>query len=233
MTTLNMPTQIPSSSAALLIEPDPDLAGTFRELMTLAYHSSVTLDAVASLHDGLMYLQTHHVPVILMNLSLPEHAGREAVERVRQAAGSSAIIGFQRTPDAAMLSHAIRAGAHEILPVTPPSAETLRLSITSALLRATRPLTSTEPLPSSDAPPASSVSIRKAAHDLNNCLTSINGFADILLARLPADDPSHRFAEQIKLACARAENVIKQLPRTADPPSASPQSQPTDSARAA
>jgi len=223
---VNMST--PASSAALLIEPDPDLAKTFRELMAVAYHASITLDVASSLHEGLTYLRTHHVPLILMNLSLSNHSGREAVTQVRQAADSSAIIGFHRTTDITLLSDAIRAGAHEVLPLIPPSAETLRLSITSALIRATRPLTDTPPAPSDGANPTSNAPLTKIAHDLNNCLTSINGFADILLARLSAEDPSQYCAEQIKLACTRAEHVIKQLPRMTNPAVSSPRSAPVN-----
>ena len=228
-----MPSQVSSSSAALLIEPDPEVALLFQELIACAYHSSVTLDVVPSLQEGLRYLEAHHVPLILMNLSLPNNAGREAVERVRQAAGSSAIIGFHRSTDTRILSDAIRAGAHEVLPVVPPSAETLRLSITSALIRATHPLNPAGSAPSSTACPTRSLPLEKIAHDLNNCLTSINGFADILLARLAAEDPSQHCAEQIKVACTRAESLIKQLPRTTHTPSAPQLSNPIDDAPAA
>lgn len=208
-----MSTELSSSSAALLIESDPDLTQVFRELIVLAYRSSVALDVVFSLEEGLTYLQSHHVPVILIDLSLSDNAGRHAVERVRETAASSAIIGFHRTTDTTRLSDAIRAGAHEVLPVIPPSAETLRLSITNALIRAACPQTVTEPVPSADAHQTLSLPLAKVAHDLNNCLTSINGFADILLARLSAEDPSQYCAEQIKLACTRAESLIKQLPQ--------------------
>ncbi|MFO0699225.1 MAG: hypothetical protein U0236_08355 [Nitrospira sp.] len=228
-----MPTQVPSSSAALLIEPDPDLVRAFQELIALAYHSSITLDVVSSLQEGLTYLQTRHMPLILMNLALPDNAGRAAVELVRQTAKSSALIGFHRTTDTAMLSDAIRAGAHEVLPIIPPSAETLRLSITSALIRATRPLTTTESISATGSPPPSSISLAKVAHDLNNCLTSINGFSDILLARLSAEDPSRHCAAQIKQACARARNVIQQLPRMTSACSPPQPSEPVNNAPAA
>lgn len=233
MTILNMPTRCSSSSAVLLIEPDPDLAITFRELIASAYHPSVTLDVMASLYDGLTYLRAHRVPLILMNLALPDNINRKAVEQVRQTASASALIGYHRTTDATILSDAIRAGAHEVLPVVPPSAETLRLSITSALIKATRPLTTAEPAPLTTVSPTLTLPLTKVAHDLNNCLTSINGYADILLARLPAGDPSRYCAEQIKLACGRAENVIKQLPDTTNPPSAPHHSTPINNAPAA
>lgn len=227
-----MLTELSSSRAALLIEPDPDLARTFRELIGLAYHSSATLDVVFSLEEGLTYLGARHVPVILMDLSLPNNSGREAVERVRARATSSAIIGFHQTNDLTRLSDAIRAGAHEVLLIIPPSAETLRLSITSALIRAASPQTVTNPVPSTGALPTSSFPLAKVAHDLNNCLTSINGFADILLARLSAEDPSQYCAGQIKLACTRAAGLIKQLPQITNTDPAPQLSRPANNASA-
>lgn len=233
MTILNMPTECSSSSAVLLIEPDSDLALTFRELIARAYHSSVTIDVMSTLREGLTYIQTHRVPLILMNLALPDDTEGKAVEQVHQSASSSAVIGYHRTTDTTILSNAIRAGAHDVLPVVPPSAETLRMSITNALIRATGPQTATEPAPSTTAAPTLAAPLTKVVHDLNNCLTSINGYADILLARLSAGDPSQYCAEQIKLACGRAENVIKQLSTTTGPCSAPQRPTPINNAPAA
>lgn len=228
-----MAPQSPLSSVALLIEPDPDRALVFQELMASAYHASVTPDVVSSLDEGLAYLQTHHVPLIFINLSLPGQAGRQAVEQVRQVAPSSAVIGLHQTTDTTILAGAIRAGAHEVLSLIPLSAESLRLSVSTALIRASSPLTTIQPTLSTQANPTLSLSLAKVAHDLNNCLTSINGYADILLARLPEEDPSLGCAEQIKLACTRAESLIKQLPQTTSPSSVSQLPTSIDSAPAA
>ncbi|NJN36047.1 MAG: hypothetical protein HC794_02115 [Nitrospiraceae bacterium] len=46
---------------------------------------------------------------------------------------------------------------------------------------------------------------------MNNALTSINGFTDILLARLPAEEAPHRCAEQIKESCDRAAILVRDL----------------------
>jgi len=55
--------------------------------------------------------------------------------------------------------------------------------------------------------------VSKLTHDLNNALMSINGFTDILLACLPADESPHRCAEQIKDSCDRASLLTKDLAR--------------------
>ena len=49
------------------------------------------------------------------------------------------------------------------------------------------------------------------AHDFNNLLTVIDGRAQLMLNRLPAEDPSHRDARLIQDTTARATRLVKQL----------------------
>ncbi len=48
-------------------------------------------------------------------------------------------------------------------------------------------------------------------HDLNNMLTAIMGYADLMLLKLDADDPIRRNVEQVKKGGLRATNLIQQL----------------------
>jgi DNA-binding response OmpR family regulator len=199
------------STPTLLIEPDPTLALRFQELLTTDCCPVLDLGKASSFQEGLTYLRTHQVTLVLMNLVLPDATGRQAVHLLRQTANSSALIGFSRHPDTSLLLDAIRAGAHDVLLAIPPSAESLGLSIQSALIRANRTLRVEGPPPPVVSRPTAPMPLSKVAHDLNNSLTSIKGFADILLARLSAADPSRHCAEQIQHACAKAEVLIKQL----------------------
>lgn len=204
-----------NSTPALLIEPDPTRSLRFQELLTTECCPALDLGIAASFREGVSYLRAHQATVILMNLTLPDSSGQEAVGLLRQTARSSALIGFSWPPDTTVLLEAIRAGAHEVLFTMPPSAEALNLAIRCALIRATRPL----PSPTPASIPTSSMRLSKVAHDLNNSLTSIKGFADILLARLSAEDPSRHCVEQIHHGCAKAEILIKQLAATSLPSS--------------
>ncbi|MGH9747015.1 MAG: PAS domain S-box protein [Candidatus Acidiferrales bacterium] len=49
------------------------------------------------------------------------------------------------------------------------------------------------------------------AHDFNNLLMVIQGYGDLLVERLPSDDPLHRNAEQIQMAAQRASSLTRQL----------------------
>jgi two-component system, cell cycle sensor histidine kinase and response regulator CckA len=49
------------------------------------------------------------------------------------------------------------------------------------------------------------------AHDFNNLLMVIQGYADLMTERLPADDPLQRNAGQIQVAAQRATSLTRQL----------------------
>jgi two-component system cell cycle sensor histidine kinase/response regulator CckA len=49
------------------------------------------------------------------------------------------------------------------------------------------------------------------AHDFNNILTVINGYAEILEARFPADDPASKYVASILEASRRAASLTRQL----------------------
>ncbi|MBZ0287629.1 MAG: response regulator, partial [Anaerolineae bacterium] len=49
------------------------------------------------------------------------------------------------------------------------------------------------------------------AHDFNNLLTAINGYSDLLLARMPADAPWRGELNEIRKAGERAEGLTKHL----------------------
>lgn len=49
------------------------------------------------------------------------------------------------------------------------------------------------------------------AHDFNNMLTAINGYSDLLLAQIPADNPLRRNVEEIRKAGIRSAELTRQL----------------------
>lgn len=49
------------------------------------------------------------------------------------------------------------------------------------------------------------------AHDFNNILLSINGYTELLLQRLPPDDPGRRYAERVLQGGQRAKDLVAQI----------------------
>ncbi len=214
-----MSASVSNSISLLLIEPKKALVQRFQDVLAKSFSAAPTPQVVSSLQEGLNYLDNREVAVVLTDLVLPDSSGPDAVRILRRTAPSSAVVAFTESGDMALLLEAVQAGAHEAPPNVLLLPEELTLTIQSALIRVRSSKIHTETAQSHFPIAASPPSLPKLAHDLNNALTSINGFTDILLARLPADEAPHRCAEQIKDACDRASSLARDLASlSADPP---------------
>lgn len=197
-------------TSILLIEPNGGLALKLQEILSSHFQTALDLGIARSLREGMTYLCAHRVALVLMDLSLPDYKGLDAVRALRMTAPAGALIALSAAANETLLLDAIRAGAHEALFVATPSAQEFRLAIERAMVRAGQPElngTSTSPIRQAALPPA----LPKLVHDLNNAITSINGFADILLTRLPVEEPARTSAEQIRKAGARAAALVNAL----------------------
>lgn len=206
-----MPTSVSHSTSILVIEPNKTLALKFRDLLAASFPVIPGTTMVYSLQEGLNVLNSRAISVVLVDLELPDSTGAEAVRMLRTITPRNAVIAFTQSSRLEPLLEAVQAGAHELLLNVLPSPHELTLAIQTALIRASPSKSPTEILPSSSSTTPLPASLPKLAHDLNNALTTINGFSDILLARLPAEEASHRCAEQIKDACDRATGLARDL----------------------
>ena len=213
-----MSASLSHSISVLLIEPKKALAQRFQDILAKSFSAAPTPQVVSSLQEGVRHLGNREVAVVLTDLVLPDSTGPDAVRILRTAAPSSAVVAFTETGDMALLLEAVQAGAHETLPNLLLSSQEFTLEIQSALIRVNRSKIPTEASQPRFSIAVTPTSLPKLAHDLNNTLTSINGFTDILLTRLPAEEAPHRCAEQIKDACDRAAILVRDLASvSADP----------------
>ena len=206
-------------TSILLIEPNGGLASKLQELLIGYFHTALDLGTARSFREGMTHLCTHRVALVLMALTFPDYKGLDAVRAVRMTVPGTALIALGAVPNEMQLLDAIRAGAHEILSVATLSVQELRLTIERAMVRAEQPgMIARSMSPVQPAEP--SAALPKLVHDLNNAITSINGFADILLTRLPIDEPARTSAEQIRKAGTRATALVRALtPQPASSPS--------------
>ncbi|MGE0643479.1 MAG: response regulator [Nitrospira sp.] len=216
-----MRTLVPSPTSILLIEPKKSLALQFRDLFAMFVPTIPSPQVAYTLQEGSDFLSSCGVSLILLDLDLPDSTGPDAVRTLRVAAPQSAVIAFTESGSIDLRLEAIQAGAHELLHHIPPSPQELTLASQFALARVNSSTMPSGSTPSSFSFAYSPTSLQKLTHDLNNALTSINGFTDILLARLPEEEPPHRCAEQIKDACDRASLLSKELAGLSVDPSSS------------
>ncbi len=187
------------------------LAGTLDAWMHTHFAEPLNVASVTTVPDALDYLQSHRVDLILVD----EATARTELRTIHTASPTTAIIGLVMKMDTSLQLLMLRQGVHEVLCLLPSTdADHARTIERRAGL-----LKSDEPRPDIAAAPP------RLIHDLNNLLTSINGFADLLLAQLTPDHPARTGAEQIRLAGKRAATLLKA--QSAAHSSAAPPSSPT------
>lgn len=206
-----MPTTLSHSTSLLLIEPQETRAQHFRDVLATTLPQLPNVQVAHSLHEGLTIVRSHEISLVLIDMDLPDSPGPGAIRTVRATSPSSALVAFVETGKPEALLEAVHAGAHEILHDVLPSSETLVLAIRTALIRFQSRNTSEAVSSSSFHVQVPIPLLTKITHDLNNALTSINGFTDVLLARLPREEAPHRCAAQIKEASDRATSLVKEL----------------------
>ncbi len=198
------------SLSVLLIEPDGSLALKLQEILFGHFRASFDLATTRSLREGMAYLSTSRVAMILVDMVLPDFKGFDALRTLRLTAPSSALIAFNANNDEALLLEALSAGAHETVSIKSSSPSDWHSVLRRAMVRAGHQesasrLTSSTP------------SLTRLSHDLNNAITSINGFADLLLSRLPTNEPARASADQIRKAGTRAAALVKALATEPNP----------------
>lgn len=194
----------------LLIEPERGPAIKLQDLLLNLFHESLDLGVAHSLREGMTYLSSHRVPLILISLAVSDYKWLDAVRALRLTAPDSGLIAYGSILDETVRLNAIRAGAHEVLSIADISPAVFRLTIECAMIRASLPRIVARSAPP-EKPTALPPRMQELTHALNNAMTSINGFADMLLARLPPNDPARACAERIKLSGKRAADLVQEL----------------------
>lgn len=67
----------------LLIEPERDLALKMQDLLLNLFHESLDLGVARSLREGMTYLSSRRVPLILISLAVSDYKGLDAVRALR------------------------------------------------------------------------------------------------------------------------------------------------------
>jgi hypothetical protein len=217
-------------TSILLLGSGVPLAETLDAWLHAQFAEPLEIASVHTVPETLAYLQSHRVDLVLVD----EAAARNELRAIHTASPATAVIGLVMQMDESSLLHTLRQGAHEVLSLRPSAETDHARTIERALARVNgRPGILKESDTRADETPAPP----RLIHDLNNLLTSINGFADLLLAQLPPDNPARMGVEHICLAGKRATALLKaHTPSAAGPPAslppAAPASQPI-TARAA
>lgn len=190
--------QSPRHISVLLVDPDKDYTRKVQGLLFSHFSEFLDLVVVHSLQEGITHLCAHLMRLILMGPVFSDHRVSDAVHTLRLSSPNSAFLVYGMTPDDLFRLDAIRTRAHKVVFISSMTPETFQLAIECALARTWQP------------PMDAVLSVTpKLIHDLNNAVTAINGFGDILLTHSHTDVRNRVCVEQISKAGARAAALLQ------------------------
>jgi two-component system cell cycle sensor histidine kinase/response regulator CckA len=207
-----MPTA--SSTLRVLLVEDDDAYARMLQAM-LGQSGPLVLERVSTLNDASAAVAAGAIDAILLDLGLPDSFGIETVDRLR------ALVG-DRVPIVVLTSHdddeigmqAVQRGAQDYLVKSSTDVQLLSRSVRYARERAQwrrETLEHEAELRQAQKMEAVGRLAGGVAHDFNNVLTAIFGYADLLLEQFTADDPRRDDVMEIRRSAERAASLTRQL----------------------
>ena len=98
----------------LLIEDDPGDVVLIRQALRDASSGEFEVESTSRLEDGLSRLREQHIDIVLLNLTLPDSSGIEALQRLHSQSDVPIVVVSGDTNDAVALT-AVEQGAQDYL----------------------------------------------------------------------------------------------------------------------
>lgn len=190
----------------LLIEDNPGDARLIKEMLAEARGVIFDLECTNRLSPGLKRIGTGGINVILSDLSLPDSQGLDTFAKVHARAPSLPIVVLSSLDDEELAVKAVQEGAQDYLVKGRVDSNLLTRSIRYAI---ERKLTE-EQLIQSEKLAGIGMLASGIAHEVNNPLTGIVGYAEILMYE---ENPKNmkKYAEKIMREAMRTANIVRWL----------------------
>jgi two-component system, cell cycle sensor histidine kinase and response regulator CckA len=202
-----------TSIHVLLVDDDDDYAACVGAQLRAA-SVPMTMERVGTATAAIAALQRAEFDAVLLDLAVPDSAGLATVDRLLGTGDVLPLIVLTSTDDDSMAVQAVQRGAQDYLVKSRTDAELLQRSIRYACERAEwrrDVIRRDAELRQSHKMEAVGRLAGGVAHDFNNVLTAIFGYADLLLDQFTEEDPRRADVREIRSAAERAAALTRQL----------------------
>jgi len=198
----------------LLIEDNPGDVRLIREMLTEVPGVSWELESTGRLSTGLEYLGKQQPDIILLDLGLPDSQGLETLGKICSKTTTVPIVVLTGLDDEAIANQAVHKGAQDYLSKDDINGRLLWRVMRYAMERKRMEAEKGEierraQLASRLASIGELAS--GAAHEINNPLTGVIGYAQLLLARKDIPKDIRHDVEIINEGAQRVANIVKKL----------------------
>jgi len=212
----------------LLIEDDPGDADLLREILSEEKKLSFHVEHVDKLQTGLERLAHGGTDVVLSDLSLPDSQGIETFIQVHDQASSVPIVVLTGFDDDTVALEAVRKGAQDYLVKGQVDGKMLarviryaieRKRVQEALLQKKREVEARErELREAQAMLVQAGKLRALgqlgagiAHELNQPLAAVRGYAQVMLEQISSDDPHWKNLKIIEEQTGRMTQIVNNI----------------------
>ena len=203
----------PDPIRILLVDDDDEYARLVGAQLR-ASSVAMSMDRVGSLSAAMLALADGRFDAVLLDLYLPDSDGLSTIDSLQGTGNVPPLIVLTATDDDAVAGQAVQRGAQDYLVKSRTDAELLQRSIRYACERAEwrrDGIRREAEMRQTHKMEAIGRLAGGVAHDFNNVLTAIFGYADLLLDQIPADDSRHGDVQEIRRAAERAAALTRQL----------------------
>ncbi|MGD9160348.1 MAG: ATP-binding protein [Desulfobacteraceae bacterium] len=205
---------IDTPKKVLLIEDNRGDARLIQEILSEATWRSFEIEVAERLSEGLEALSVTVFDVVLLDLSLPDSSGLKTLAKIQASSPQTPVVVLTGLDDDILAIDAVRRGAQDFLVKGHINADSLSRAIRYSIERKHAEKEKNQlqlRLAQAEKMEAIGTLAGGVAHDLNNVLTGLINYPELLLIKMEENNPYRNYIQKIKRSGEKAASIVQDL----------------------